>query len=703
MRERIQVRGLLGICLLAASTVHASDAGASAIPKDPPIVVNDAQPKWRWIGEREHSSMKCPDRIMPDVPLLPNWTIQPLFCTPLHPGTPDDGMCKNEPATAVPPGLRAFCSYEWTPPGNMPVPPGDLSDLQALVAAGKLLRIDPDSMAVAGFGDGGPSLRDQTWMQVATQFKREVGLPTSQPVPLEPSPLVRLAVVDTQHTTDVDADQQQHNSPHGNALLNMADELLCDDSGNCGATLASRLALGYVCPLNRNRNPPACRDPVLGGWLGTIGNLARAIRLEVKGWLPNPPIAGHRLVLNLSVAWDPRFGGLEANLTDMPTPVRAVYAALADAQCRGAIAIAAAGNVTAGPEDQSGPLLPAAWGMRRAPTKADCQSRLGFIPPAIFPPAGSDTRPFVYAIAGVRGDGTSLANARPDSEPGLVAYGDHADVIDESLPGPPFTPTATLTGSSVSTLAASASAAAVWFVADHLLSPPLKPFQIMDLLYDNGTKLGRDADFCRDGTPAVPCPGTPPEVTEVQMCSAIDAVAGTSSCPVFSPLKLTIDDTGYQQIALSSLGNQMTDPGCVNGDGSLQNVYFAGAQTPANPCPFEQYFSQLATPWTAPQPPDSPCPSCGTGTRRSLQAAPTRTLFMEVDEAEDWSLTDATLECSASTFTSLFKLPLTQLISGDQVTLTLDDDVHCPAGSELLLYFIDQRGRTTVDAVLQAD
>jgi len=76
---------------------------------------------------------------------------------------------------------------------------------------------------------------------------------------------------------------------------------------------------------------------------------------------------------------------------------------------------------------------------------------------------------------------------------------------------------------------------------------------------------------------------------------------------------------------------------------------------------------------------------------------------MEVDDAQDWNLTDATLQCTTSTFTSLFKLPLTQLISGDQVTLTLDDEAHCPTGSELLLYFIDQRGRTTVDAVLQAD
>src|SRR5262245_16537847 len=235
MRERIHLAGLAALCMLATSAAHADGTGTNAIPTDPLIDARDAQPKWRWIGERTDSTTKCPDRVMPNVPLLPNWTIQPLFCTPLHPGTPDDGMCKNEPSTAIPPGLRAFCSYEWTPPNNMPVPMQDLNDLQRLVAAGKLLRIDPDTMAVAGFGDGGPGLKDQTWMPLATQFKREVGLPTTQPVPLEPAPLVRLAVVDTQATTVVDPDHEQHNSPHGNALLNMADELLCDDSGNCAA------------------------------------------------------------------------------------------------------------------------------------------------------------------------------------------------------------------------------------------------------------------------------------------------------------------------------------------------------------------------------------------------------------------------------------------------------------------------------------
>src|SRR5678809_1046787 len=94
MRERTRLRGLLGLCLLATSAAHAHDAGTNAIPKDPPIMVKSAQPKWRWIGERADGTTKCPDRVMQNEPLLPNWTIQPLFCTPLHPGTPDDGMCK---------------------------------------------------------------------------------------------------------------------------------------------------------------------------------------------------------------------------------------------------------------------------------------------------------------------------------------------------------------------------------------------------------------------------------------------------------------------------------------------------------------------------------------------------------------------------------------------------------------------------------
>jgi hypothetical protein len=81
-----------------------------------------------------------------------------------------------------------------------------------------------------------------------------------------------------------------------------------------------------------------------------------------------------------------------------------------------------------------------------------------------------------------------------------------------------------------------------------------------------------------------------------------------------------------------------------------------------------------------------------------LQAV-TRTLFIEIDDAQAWSLTDATLQCGDV----VNKLPLGTLAPGDQVTVTLDADAQCPAGSEMLLHFIDENGRTTVDPVLDGD
>jgi hypothetical protein len=681
-RRRTIWRALGAVVLL-----HAAGA-ATATDVDPPIDPQSAQPNWRWIGERVNTAVACPRRTN-DGRTLPNWTVQPLFCEPADPQNQDNGVCKSEQDGPIPPGLRAFCSYELT---SHQVPGNDLNTLLQLVTDHKLKNIAPDSMAVTGLGS---QLQDQTWQALETNFKNVVGRPTSSPVPFDASPLVRIAIIDTQPTDDVLPDTEEHNSPHGNALVNMAHEVLCNNSGACAATVASRLALAYVCPLDRDFSNPACRDIVLGGWVGTIGNLARAIRLETREWI-DPAVSGHRLVLNLSVAWDPRFGGLETNLNAMPEPVRAVYAAIADAQCRGALTFAAAGNLTGGFRDfepQTGPMLPAAWEQRSAPKKSECQSRLGITPPNIFPPAGSDQRPFVYAVGGIRADDVTLANARIDAEPRLVAFGDHADADDASLP-PPVAPTATLTGSSVATLVASTAAASTWFIADKLAPNSFKPFAIAEQLYATGDKLGRDANFCRGGTPANPCPAPVPEVTEIQICAAVDSIAGSSTCPTVTPLHLDIDDLGYTLVSISSLRNSVTDPVC---DG--MTTHYTGAN-PSNPCPFSQYLSELAEPWTTPQPPDSPCPNCGKGARVAF-AGPNAggSLFIQIDDDREWTLTDATLQCG----TSLNRLPVATLHSGDKIMVALDDETRCPTGSDMVLYFLDDRGESTINPVLDAD
>jgi hypothetical protein len=683
--------GAVGVAS-AASVMHGAPEAA---PTDPPIDAAQGKPNWRWIGERTNTSIPCPPAA--------GWTAKPLFCEALTPSDPLYGPCTSE-GPAIPPGLLPFCVYEFTA-FDTPVTQSDLNVLMALKNSGQLSRLDPDSMGVAGFGSG---MQDDIWQQLANHFKQQTGRPNQAPfVPLVPSPLIRVTAVDTQPTSGTDADLLEHHSNHGNALVNMGDELLCNDSGDCAATPASRLALGYICPLDVAVNKSNCRDPVLGGFIGTLGDLARALRLETRAWI-DPVVSGRRLVLNLSVAWHPRFGGLQTNLTDMEAPVRAVYAAISDAQCRGALTIAAAGNITGGPESQSGPMLPAAWEQRPALTQSECQSRLGATPPNIFPPAGNDHRPFVYAAAGVDGADLPLGNARPNSEPSFVAYGDHADVQDESIGGE-LVPTATLTGSSVAAMVVSSAAGWTWFFANDQITPALKPYQIMEILYNTGNKLPRNADFCLGGTTVLPCPANPPpQVTEVQICKAINSIAGPPTCPTVIPLDLAFEDVGFFSVSLSLFTTTLTDPTCPQ-----QVRYVSGAQ-PANPCPFSQFFSRLAEPWTveqspsftAPQPNDAPCPNCGGGHARVLSRSPAldQNLWIEIDDDRDWSLTDATLQCGNELYAIgpyLVVKGLSPLVPGSKVKLLLDDG-RCLPGSDMKLYFRDDSGESTVDTLLQA-
>jgi len=699
MHERNRMTTVKMFCLLlavaaggasAAGTADTAGGGTEAFPKDPPIAAAQGKPNWRWIGERTNTGVACPPAT--------GWTAKPLFCEALMPSDPLYGPCTSE-GPAVPPGLLPFCVYEFTAL-NTPVTANDIALLTALKNNGKLSKLDPDSMAIAGFGSG---MQDDIWEQLEDHLKQVAGLPDPLPTnPLVPSPLVRVAVVDTQPTSTQNGDELPHHSNHGNALVNMADELLCDDVPECAAQRTSRLALGYICPLDININKSNCRDPMMGGYIGTIGDLARAIRLETRAWL-DPAVSGRRLVLNLSVAWHPRFGGLQTNLTDMEAPVRAVYAAIADAQCRGALTIAAAGNVTGGPESQNGPMLPAAWEQRPALTQPECQSRLGFAPPNIFPPAGNDHRPFVYAAGGVDGVDLPLGNARPNSEPSFVAYGDHANVEDESIAG--SVPTATLTGSSVAALVTSASAAWTWAVANAQITPPLKPYQIMETLYNTGNKLPRNADFCLGGTSALPCPvNPPPVVTEVQICKAIDSIAGTSSCPTVVPLDLAFEDVGFFPVSLSLFGTTLNDGTCP------MPIRHAAGASPQNGCPFSQYFSLLAEPWTVeqspgstdPQPNDAPCPNCGGGHAR-VQAVD-QNLWLEIDDAREWSLTDATLECNNELYAIgqyLVTKGMSPLVPGSKVKLLLDNG-RCVPGSNMRIYFRDDSGESTVDTLLQA-
>src|SRR5215813_15085526 len=75
---------LLALAMLLITDTAGADHGAGIdVNVDPAIKAADAQPRWRYIGERTDTSAPCPGKQS-----LPDWTVQPLFCNP-DPDNPD--------------------------------------------------------------------------------------------------------------------------------------------------------------------------------------------------------------------------------------------------------------------------------------------------------------------------------------------------------------------------------------------------------------------------------------------------------------------------------------------------------------------------------------------------------------------------------------------------------------------------------------
>jgi hypothetical protein len=159
---------------------------------------------------------------------------------------------------------------------------------------------------------------------------------------------------------------------------------------------------------------------------------------------------------------------------------------------------------------------------------------------------------------------------------------------------------------------------------------------------------------------------------------------------------LNITDSGFTHVALSSLTSAVNDPACLG-----MTTHFAPAFPPGNACPFEEFFSELAEPWTSPQPHESACPNCGTG-GNSLNGT-TTTVFLEIDTPSDprfnWTLTDATLQCGDI----LNRLPVVTLASGTKLAVDLDDPDLCLPGSDMLIHFRDSHGESVLDAIVVSE
>lgn len=630
--------------LLLAFVLTTTSASAD-VRVDVPRDASAQRSAWRWIGWlSDPDASTCPE---------PNpraaWGTQALF-----PGTENKL-------------LRRFCVYESTAP--QPAAPH----------VDGLARLERDAMAVM---PSGGVLAEAVGSVMATHFLSQAG--DFEP-PLVGPPSVRLAIIDTAATRESGGENYPGTSPHGHALLNVAKRLTCAGPAEsaCLAQVSSRLALGWEC-FDREQLDPSCRNAAEGGLFGLISELANAIHAEVRQWRSVGP---SRLALNLSVGWEPAFGGQEALASDMPLPVAAVHAALEDATCRGAWIVAAAGNREGGPTPEVGPIFPAGWETRAAPSFAACVA-LGLTPSlADFPVPGTGApyRPLVYAVGGVRADDGRLANARAQGTPALTAFGDHA-VVD-SLAG---LRTQALTGSSVATVVASVATAVGAYYR-----PDLRPFELVQEVYRGARGLGRAPDFCQGGAP---CPNASLQVRRVTTCATLAYLCRTGGglcpstlplCSPAAPLDLAaVDWSAFEAGATVLDQTNLTLAYAPIPECHWERLSYAAGAWPVDPCPHWQYYPRAPARATEPQPGSYPCPNCTYG----VDAA---TVYVEIDDAYKGELTEATLKCGEKTWSVGGPDPW---LAGARAEL---QGVDCPAGENLQLAFTVDGADSATSPVLR--
>ena len=268
---------------------------------------------------------------------------------------------------------------------------------------------------------------------------------------------------------------------------------------------------------------------------------------------------------------------------------------------------------------------PASWWSLLPANRADHRQAPGALLPAAWerafaPSAGlssSPYRPLVYAVSGVDDHGQTLANAQPQSQAPMAAYGDHAALADDGS----GTATAHLTGSSVAAVVVSAAAAAAWSYA-----PWLDAAEVMDEVYRSGDlTTASPPDLCLPDPEAEPCATARPTVRRISVCKAVDRVCSfTEGCP--PPFDTTspspcppwptaavdlgeVDLSPFVPAAVSTLSDlaliSPISPLCT-----LTSFFDSAGAPPADPCPSWQLNGAAAAPWVHPQPGSTPCPNC---------------------------------------------------------------------------------------------
>ncbi|MCY1056511.1 S8 family serine peptidase [Nannocystis sp. SCPEA4] len=380
-------------------------------------------------------------------------------------------------AGAPPPPLAGYCQFTWDP--DPPAEPPHLEYLTGLAEGG----LASDCEVVWGQGDVltealAGDLRDAHLDHLdAPQF---IAPGTRVPV--------TVAVIDSAPNAFVDA-----RSDHGESVGQTIRSVACPEPGQCPALIRYDLALPRFGVHNV--------DWTRGGNYGSQRELAQAIFGSVRRW-KNAGASGH-LVLNISLGFEPKLFGGTSSVATMPAPARAVYHALQYAACENVLTIVAAGNAT-GDACQTGPMAPAIWANRPAPSSVACQSF------GVANSTSSSAYPLLHAVSGIGRDNRPLQGTRPGGRPRLAAPAFLA------VGGTDTDPTTPLTGTSLAAASVSGVAALAWSY-----EPGLTAGLLGERLYDEAVEIlpETNAQF-----------GSSDPIRRVTACSTLAACTG-SACP----------------------------------------------------------------------------------------------------------------------------------------------------------------------------
>jgi hypothetical protein len=415
--------------------------------------------------------------------------------------------------------LARYCLYTFAPSDGVSPAPADPDEIRDAMFVHTNLNAQPERDCPIVAPVGWPYDGDAAFIAMRDKFREMAGRASKLPAKLGD---VRVAVLDT--AARAFASNEQDRFAHGRVVGTIALDLSCPegiDGPACRVGVANHLATPRISATKVDR--------VDGGYYGTATELAQALFAAVGAWRSDT--AQGNLVVNLSLGWHESFGGPYGTVRDLPAPVRAVQAMITDASCRGAVLIAAAGNAGLG----TGPLYPAGWEAKPAPTMDECRVHQGSGAQwrGDAPSFRSSTyRPLVYAVGGVDAADNPLANGRPGARPRLAGYG-HAVTTNDSRT--PFTPP--MSGTSVSTAVVSGIVAAAWGYR-----PLLGAHQIMEVVYRSAVPLGATADFCLGGR----CGSH--EVRRVSLCAAVPSpIAGTcATVPARAGHGLGVEKAWYE-------------------------------------------------------------------------------------------------------------------------------------------------------------